>query len=431
MRDNRGEALFREGVSELGKRLEIRAADRVPPARTQRMRLPEREMLIGSSVGDSDDRLREMGGDELVDLTYADTGRFPPPDWALEEFVRAARTGGHTYTPYRGDAGVRKVVAASVERFLGVTVDAEHELLLTPGTQGGLFAALAATIEVASNVVLADPEYLSTEPMLRFLGASVRHVGLGQPDGVATLDLEQIEHAFSRGARVLVFSNPNNPTGLVHNQSTVRDLARLIRRFDAYVIADELYARLLYDGTNVSHLIAEDGMKERCFTLLGPSKTESMSGFRIGVLVGPARMVDIAEQVLSITALRAPAYAQHTLKSWLKEDFSFVEHRVQEYQVLRDITVEALKGIPGARVNVPKGTSYVFPDVSGLGVPDETIASVLRQQAGVVINPGYQFGPGGVGSFRLCFAQDEEVLRDRLDRIVRTLKALGDGGVGG
>ena len=138
-------------------------------------------------------------------------------------------------------------------------------------------------------------------------------------------------------------------------------------------------------------------MKGRCITLLGPSKTESMSGFRVGVAVGLPR-VEAMEDVQSVTALRAPAYAQHALVRWLAEDHDFVRQRISDYQHLRDLTVARLTQADAAeRVHIipAQGTAYMFPRVLGTSASDQEIALRLAREAGVIVNPSYQFGPGG------------------------------------
>src|SRR5439155_27203017 len=122
----------------------------------------------------------------------------------------------------------------------------------------------------------------------------------------------------------------------------VRAVARLVNSYDVMVIVDELYSRLVYDGRTFAHLIAEEGMRERCITLLGPSKTESMSGYRVGAAVAPAEIVDRMEDLQGVSVLRAPAYAQHVLTRWMSDDHEFVATRTAEYQKLRDHTVATL-----------------------------------------------------------------------------------------
>jgi aspartate/methionine/tyrosine aminotransferase len=392
------------------------------PASIDRLSLPERSATLGRSVRDAERELERAAQGDVLDLTYADTRRFPPPSWAIEDLVAAATGGGASYTPYRGDRAVRERVATNVSGFLGVDIDPARNLLLTPGTQAGLFAALAALIDPGDRVLLVDPDYLASERMLRYLGAEVVPIpliweGVDRP----TIDLDALIRALALRPRLLLLSHPNNPTGAVFEAAVIRELAQLAREAGLYIVIDELYARLVYDGQPFHHLIAEEDMQERCVTLLGPSKTESMSGFRLGVAVAPADVADRMEDVLSITALRAPAYAQHALVRWLAEDREFVAQRVRDYQQLRDETVERTNQSGLLQVPMPQGTAYMFPRLVDRSRSDQEVGLHLVREAQVLINPGYQFGERGSGHFRICFAQDERVWNGALDRMITAL----------
>jgi aspartate/methionine/tyrosine aminotransferase len=394
------------------------------PARMTRLALPERAPLLGTSVRAAERELEALQTDgPYLDLTYADTKRFPAPPGVLERLVKAALGDGMTYTPYRGDRGVREQVAANVADFLGVPVAPERNLILTPGSQAALFCALSALVDEGDRVVLLDPDYLSSERMLRHLGADVEHVALcWTGPGEQSPDLDLLARALEREPRVLLFSHPNNPTGATYSPGVLARIAELVGRSEqTAVVVDELYSRLVY-GDELSHLAALDGMAERCVTLLGPSKSESMSGYRLGAAVGPAQVVDRMEDVLSLTGLRAPAYAQHMLTGWLRDDRDYLRRRIDEYRPLRDLALKRFGESPALEVTPPGGSAYLFPRVVG-EVGDQEIARRLLVDAKLVVNPGYQFGPRGLGHFRVCFAQSEARWEKAVDDIVRVVES--------
>jgi len=400
------------------------------PARITRLHLPERHAEIGMSLREGERRLEENARTlpDLVDLTYADTVRFPAPDFAISSFTKAATAGGLSYTAYRGAGPIRAAVAKNVSDFIGMKVDPDRNLILTPGSQAALYAVLSAVVEEGDKVVMLDPDYLTNERMLRYLSAQpVRLPLLWEENEAETIDFEAVENAFMDGAKVFLFSNPNNPTGTVHPPAVVSRLAELAVRYNVFVIADQLYARLIYDNRSFAHIASLPGMAERTVTLLGPSKTESMSGYRLGLAVGPSAIIDRMEDLQSITALRAPAYAQHTLVHWLADDKELVARRVREYQNLRDMVVKRFRQTNFLTVVPSGGTSYIFPRVVGINASDEEIALTLQNKAGVIINPGFQSGTRGIGHFRICFAQEESVLASCLERIVSALGELASG----
>lgn len=396
--------------------------------RLRRTHLPERAQSIGVSVREADLELRLDGaGHGLLDTTHFDTVRFPPPDWALATFSAAARDGEAAYTGYRGDHAVRRICARSVSTLLGVEVDPDKHIALTTGTQGGLFSTLSALVDENDVVAVADPEYLFVERMLRFLGARVARIGMVAHPAGPQLDLAALERAAADGATLLLMSNPNNPTGSVYTEATVRGVAALAARHEFLVVVDELYCRLVYDDVPFHHLAAQPGMAERVVTLLGGSKTESLSGYRVGVAVGPESVIDAIEQVMAMTSLRAPAYAQRVMTRWLVDDQEFVRQRVRELRALREATVRRLREVRGLVLTPGAGTAYLFPDVSALGLSDVRVARLLQERAGVVVSPGYQFGPSGVGHFRICYAREETQWSGALDKMVRALNTVGAG----
>jgi len=355
----------------------------------------------------------------LIDTTHFDVTRFPPPDWALPAFVSAAESGAAAYTAYRGGPDVRGRCADAIAALLGVDVDPERNLILTTGTQGGLFAVLSALVDAGDRVALTDPEYLFAERILRFLGAEVVRIPL-TAGGDPGVDLQQLEDAAIRGIRLFLTSNPNNPTGIVYSDDTVKGISRLAAAHDFLVVVDELYCRLVYDETPFTHLAAEPDMGTRTVTLLGGSKTESLTGYRVGAVVADAEIVDAIEQVIAFSALRAPAYSQHVLTGWLHEDDDFVRERVRQLRIMQRHATDRLRSIPGISVEPGAGTAYLWPDVSGLGLTSLD-AGRLCYEAGVVVSPGYQFGPSGKTRFRMCFAQGEARLDAALDRITAAL----------
>lgn len=381
----------------------------------------------GGSAREADRALLALTSPTTLDTTHFDTVRFPPPSWAIERFAEAAADGALAYTTYRGSDDVRDDLAGRLSTWLGLTVDPRRNILLTPGTQAGLFTTLAGLVDPGDQVALVDPDYLFSERILTFLGAQVRHVQLRPADdgsGDLAPDLDQLEAVLSAGARIFVFSHPNNPTGAVYPRPVLEQIAALAVRYDVTVLVDELYARLVYDDTPYVHLASLPGMAERTVTLLGPSKTESLSGYRLGVVVGPDPLLTGAEDVLSLTALRAPGYAQHVLKGWLADDVAWVVDRIGQLQGLRELTIKHFSQLDWISLAPQRGTAYLFPDVSALGLPDRAVSEAMARDADVLISPGYQFGPSGTGHFRVCYARDERIWDAALSRMVDVLDDL-------
>jgi aspartate/methionine/tyrosine aminotransferase len=392
------------------------------------MHMPERAGQIGMSVREADRSLNlDGGGHGLLDTTHFDTVRFPPPAWAADVIAQTVASGELAYTPYRGHPGVLDTLALTLGGVLGVPLSPAENLALTHGTQASLFATLSALVDEGDLVLAVDPDYLFNERILAFLGARVQRVPVNcGDDGAPRLDLAALAQACAQRPKLLLFTNPSNPAGITYDAETIDAIAELAQRWDFRVVVDSLYCRLVYDDAPFQHLIARPGMRERCVTLLGPSKTESMSGYRVGVTVGPADVLEAIEPVLAAMSLRAPAYAQQLLSHWWTDDLQFVAQRIGELRALRALSLSKLRQVPYLRVHSPQATAYLFPDVSALGLPDQEVAARLQHDAKVIVSPGYQFGPGGVGHFRVCFARDEVQWEEALGRMVTVLNALGN-----
>jgi aspartate/methionine/tyrosine aminotransferase len=371
------------------------------------------------------------GTPDLIDLTHGDTRAFTPPHAAVEDLIAALQRNDEAYTDYRGSKTLRDLLAPRLAAVLERPVDSGTELIVTPGTQGGLFTALSALIGPGDVVAIPDPDYFMSERIVRYLGATAERLPIdASDDGRLTLAGDALSAATK--ANVLLFSHPNNPTGGVYSQDTIKALAEWVLAKDRFCVVDQLYARQLFSGAEFLNISALPGMRERTVTLIGPSKTESMSGFRVGVAVGPSAVVDAMERVLGMASLRTAGYVQQTLRHWMDGDAAWLQERISAHQQLRDRLIATLRAIPGMRVASPLGSSYVFPDVAGTAwgisnpAPRGNALAIALKRGGVLINPGYQFGLGASTNFRINFSQDADRLWEASRRIERVLVGSRD-----
>lgn len=343
-----------------------------------------------------------------VDFSHGDVDAFPPPPGAFEAFTAGVAEGGaQAYTEYRGRASIREEVAERLAAFTGAPVDPNRELILTPGSQGALFLAMAACVSSGDEVAIVEPDYFANRKLVHFLGGTPRPATLHYSrSGPAEFDLDALAAAFRDGARTLVLSNPNNPTGVVYTAAQIASIAELANRFDATVIVDQLYSRLQYPGTEYTHLRAAGIAADNVVTLTGPSKTESLSGYRLGIAVGAPEVITRMEQLQAIVSLRAPGYGQAVLRSWFDEPQGWLQERIDAHQRIRDELVALLRAADGFAVRVPEAGSYVFPRLPELAVPVLDLVRLLRVQAQVTVTPGTEFGPHHGHSVRLNFSQD-------------------------
>jgi aspartate/methionine/tyrosine aminotransferase len=356
-----------------------------------------------------------------VDFSHGDVDAFTPAPGALDAFLAAYQSGGtQAYSEYRGHAEIRAPLAERISAFIGAPVDPGEEIIIAPGTQAALFLAMCSLIDRDDKVAIVAPDYFANRKIAQYLGAEILPVTLNYLDiGMrAELDLTQLGDALRAGARVLVLSNPNNPTGVVFAADQIRQIADLANEFEAYVIVDQLYSRQIYSGSRYTHLRASGIRADRCVTLLGPSKTESLSGFRVGVAVAPPQIVKRMETLLAIVSLRAAGYNQSTLHVWLNEPGGWLDKRVREHEEIRDDLVRIFTGADGFRVRPTEGGSYLFPRLPDLSIATPEFLRILREQARVVVTPGTEFSPHHGSSVRLNFSQDRVRAVDAVNRLV-------------
>jgi aspartate/methionine/tyrosine aminotransferase len=385
--------------------------------------------LYGASVREMDRAVASTPGpDDLVDLTHGDTRAFLPPSSARADFEAAVEDNTEAYSPYRGSANVRRLLAPRIGSLLGRDVDPTIELILTPGTQGGLFTSLSALVAPGDVVAFPAKEYFMDERICAYLGAKAHRIALRQSErGIMTIDQADLDEAARNGARGIVLSHPNNPTGGVYARETAERLAAWVVASDMWAVIDQLYCRLIFDDNEFVHLGSLPGMAERTVTLLGPSKTESMSGYRVGAAIGPSDVIEAMEQVISLASLRTAGYGQHAMRHWMDNDETWLGERIQDHQEIRDFLVGALLTVPGMKVSSPGGSSYVFPDASESpwalrhGANDDFALAVALKKNGVLVCPGYQFGTDGRGHFRINFSQDFDRLSIACRRIQEVL----------
>ncbi|MBV2353975.1 pyridoxal phosphate-dependent aminotransferase [Streptomyces sp. J2-1] len=359
----------------------------------------------GEHAGDGEGRAPHAG----IDFSHGDVGAFPPHPAAVAAVEAAiADGGGQAYSRYRGHWSVREPLAERLAAFTGAPVDPSQEMIITPGTQAGLFLALSSLVGPGDKVMVVEPDYFANRRIVTYLGGEVVPVPLAYEDAAAPagLDLDRVEAAAAAGAKVLVFSNPNNPTGALLGADQLRRIAATADRHGVFVVTDELYSRLVYPGGTAAHLRACGIAPDRCVTLLGPSKSESLSGFRVGTAIGAPAVIDRMEKLLAIVSLRTAGYNQSALHSWFTEPDGWFAERVAAHRRIRDDLVDVFRGAPGFRVRPTEAGSYLFPRLPRLTVPTAAFVAELRERTGTVVTSGEEFGPRHGHSVRLNFSQD-------------------------
>ena len=388
------------------------------------LRLAERMGRLGTETAFSvlaKARALEALGREIVHLEIGEPD-FDTPEHIVEAGCRALRDGQTHYTPTAGVPELREAIAADVARSRGIEVD-PGQVVVTPGGKPIMFFAILALVERGDEVLLPNPAFPIYESMVNFVGGRPVFVPLRQENGFR-FDLEEFRSGLSERTKLVVLNSPANPTGGVLTAEDMAGLAEILRgRPDVFVLADEIYSRLVYDGSFAS-LASEDGMGPdgRTIILDGFSKTYAMTGWRLGYGVMPVSLAtEIAKlQVNSNSCTNAAA--QFAGIEALRGPQESVDRMLSEFRARRDQIVEGLNAIPGVECATPHGAFYAFPRITGTGYSADALADVLLEEAGVACLSGAGFGRYGEGHLRFSYANSRENIARALERMEAVLQ---------
>ncbi len=381
-------------------------------------------------ITDELDHTGEKYTGKTVDFSHGDVNAFEPIPGTLSEFIKGVNVGGEqAYTEYKGRIPILKNVSEKLSLFTGAAISADTQLIITPGTQGALFLAMGSLIERGDKVAIVEPDYFANRKIVQFLEGAMISITLDylKSDDKAGLDLAQLENAFKNGVKVFIFSNPNNPTGVIYRPEEIRSIAQLAREYGVAVIVDQLYSRQIFDGRRYTHLCAEFIRPENLITIIGPSKTESLSGYRLGVAFGSQNIISRMEKLQAIVSLRAGGYSQAVLTSWFNEPQGWLEDRIGAHQRIRDDLLALLRKVEGIKVRKTEAGSYLFIEIPELTVTMREFVKILRLQAGVIVTPGTEFGPRFTKSFRINFSQEYPSAVEAINRTIHMIERYRKG----
>ncbi|GHV27472.1 aspartate aminotransferase [Clostridia bacterium] len=368
----------------------------------------------------------ELRGEKIagtpVDFSHGDVDAFPPAPGSYEAFSDGFREGAtQAYTEYRGRQRLRIELAGKLADFSGALIDADREIILTPGTQGALFLAMGANVIRGDKVAIVEPDYFANRKLVEFFEAELVPIPMDYfgACGGGGLDLDRLEACFRTGVRLFLFSNPNNPTGAIYTLAEIQAIATLAERYGVRLIVDELYSRQIFDDYKFTHLRSLNAIDpENLLTLMGPSKTESLSGFRLGAAFGSSSMIERMEKLQAIVSLRAAGYCQAVLKTWFSEPDGWIAARTAAHQTIRDEIIAEFQAVEGFRVRKTEGGSYLFPQMPDLSLSAVEFAKALRHLASVSVTPGTEFGSQFTDSFRINFSQDRRAAVQAIQNII-------------
>ncbi|GAA2130969.1 pyridoxal phosphate-dependent aminotransferase [Nocardioides bigeumensis] len=349
---------------------------------------------------------------------------FPTPDYVVEAAVEACRDPkNHRYTPAGGLPELKKAIAEKTARDSGLQVE-PNQVLVTNGGKQAIYAAFAAMLDPGDEVIVPAPYWTTYPEAIALAGGSTVEV-LADETQDYKVTVEQLEAARTERTKVLLFVSPSNPTGAVYTADEIRAIGRWVEDHDLWVLTDEIYEHLVYDGVETGSMpVLCPYLVDNCVVVNGVAKTYAMTGWRVGWMIGPADLVKAATNLQSHATSNVSNVSQRAALAAVTGDLSAVEEMKTAFDRRRKTIVSMLNEIEGVVCPMPHGAFYAYPSVKGLlgkeygGRTIETSAELseyILDEAEVAVVPGEAFGSPGY--LRLSYALGDDDLVEGISRL--------------
>lgn len=384
-----------------------------------------REFMSAKSAATPRSVIREFVGKSFKYDNVLSFG-FGQPDFQTPKHITDAMKasidrGESFYAPNTGIIELRQAISESYKkRGLDYNV---NEMVVCVGAISALLLAMEAALDIGDEVIISDPCYAAYEGLIMMLGCKPVKVRVYEEDGFI-YNADAVRAAITDKTKVILLNSPSNPTGGVANYEQVKALAEICVEKDIFCISDEMYRELLWVDEPYTSIASFPGMKERCILIDGFSKTYAMTGARLGYAAGPQHMIEkmimLLENVFSsvFTAVQWGGVAALTSSQ------DCVEEMKALYRHRKALLVEGLNSIEGVSCKDPAGAFYLFANIKSTGMDSRTFAEKLLDQEKMLVIPGVGFGEGGEGFVRLCYATNDENIKDGVERLARFMKTI-------
>ena len=346
---------------------------------------------------------------------------FDTPWRIREEGIYSLEKGRTFYTSNSGLKELKEEICNYIQRKTSVVYDPKSEVVVTVGGSEGIDIAMRAMLDPGDEVLIPQPSYVSYLPCAVLAGGVPVVIPL-QNKNEFKLTREELEAAITPRTKILVLPFPNNPTGSIMTREDLEPIAEVVKEHDLFVISDEIYSELSYQGEHVS--IAEfPGLRERTIMINGFSKGFAMTGWRLGYACGPAEIIEQMIKIHQFAIMCAPTNSQYAAIEGLRNCQPEVDEMREAYNQRRRFLMHEFRRI-GLKCFEPYGAFYVFPDVSEFGMTSEEFATRFLEEERVAVVPGTAFGASGEGFIRISYAYSLEDLKVALGRLERFIERL-------
>ncbi len=356
---------------------------------------------------------KESEYEDAINLCIGEPDVTTPKD-IIDIAYKAMLDGKTHYTLNVGLEELRYEISKYVKKF-DINADYRTDIMVTCGAMGSLMMTFMALLDPGDEVILADPSWLNHASQIELAGGIAVKCQVCEKNDF-NMRAEDIERKITNKTKAILINSPSNPMGSIIPWDELKKIAELAIKYDLFVVSDEIYNELSYDGTVLKSIASIDGMKERTIVINGFSKSFAMTGWRLGYTIAPSRLISkmsvLQENINSCASSIAQYAGVYALQS-----MSGVSKMVLMYKKRRDIIVNGLNSIEGITCKMPKGAFYVFPNISSFGITSKEFAERLIEKTHVLTVPGSCFGQGGEGFLRLSYASSEDKLKEAVARI--------------
>lgn len=358
-----------------------------------------------------------------VNVIHLEIGEpdFNTPTHIIDAACKAMNEGLTHYTGSQGITPLREEIAGYIKETRGLSVNPDC-VVITPGAKPIIFYTILSLLEDGDEAIYPNPGFPIYESMINFSGAKAVAIPLREEIDFR-LDIDELRSKITPRTKLIILNSPENPTGGVLAEKDLRAIAEIALEHDIYVLSDEVYEYIIYEG-EMHSISSIPGMFERTILMNGFSKTYAMTGWRIGYGILPARFVEAFLTFIGNSVSCTSTFTQYACIKALSGPQDGVTEMVNEFRARRDIMVNGLNSIPGISCRKTAGAFYAFPNITRLGISSSQLANYLLDEAGVACLAGSDFGHYGEGYLRLSYANSQDNIREAICRIEKAVSKL-------
>ncbi len=352
---------------------------------------------------------------DAIDLTLGEPG-FITPQYIRDAAIRGLNEGKTKYTPNRGIPVLRAAIADKLLKENGISCDPDKNLIVTAGATQALMLAMVTLVNPGDEVIIQGPNWPDYKGQIDMVNAKTVYAKVDETNGFRmTADI--IEPLITEKTKLIIINSPSNPTGGVLSFEDLVNIAELVKKYKVFLISDEPYEKLVYDGFEQKSIASIDGLEDYVLTINSFSKTFAMTGFRVGYICANEKIVTELVKLQENMIASIPEPMQMAAVEAIRHGAEDVARMVAYYDQNRKMIVEGLNRIKGFSCYCPRGAFYVFPGIKDFGMDSERAAEYILEKSHVVTAPGSAFGIHGEGYLRICYASRHEQIEKALLRL--------------